>query len=449
MPDITEMLAHSLVNRDFPLLDAQRAHQFQRILIGVIGRTEAGHGDAEDIAARLAHHIDSLAGDQQRQRGIQPAGNADDRLAAGDRHAAGQRSCLQAEDLPAALGALGLLRRNKGLLGYLQLRFGFLRQQDALIKGFIVNRAVIDRRSRVHERFGRASAGADALHVDIGGDDIIVVDILRIFLHDRSAARRQRMTGANRVGGGFAQTGGYIHIGALKACRLLLDRLAAVFTAGNHLIHRGKVDDHLRTGQRKRCARLHGSEQVAADFHADAHVVIADEDDRLLYTDGVQVEAHPAGVLPCRGAEPAFFRSGQARLWHNGSNTAAVEHHGAVIQAVRESNRRAYDRRHALGAVLGNLTNRAAHLAQQRFLEEQVAARRAGQRKLREHNETGVHFFCLAQHLNMSRRVFAHVAQRKMRYRHGYTKNTLHTDSSSICERQQLRVNLTLLIDIN
>ncbi|HMJ35460.1 MAG TPA: hypothetical protein VK501_16245, partial [Baekduia sp.] len=71
--------------------DAERAHQRDRVVLGVLAGREAGQGEAEDVGARQSERIESARRDQQRVGRIQAAGDADhDALAVGHLQALGE-----------------------------------------------------------------------------------------------------------------------------------------------------------------------------------------------------------------------------------------------------------------------------------------------------------------------------------------------------------------------
>ena len=118
--DVAEVQAHCLVIGNLPTGYPQGVHQGQGVAVGVIGGAKAGHGDAGDVGPGKMHQVHGLACGQQRQGGIQSAGNTHGYLSAGDAQAAGQSRGLQVKNLGATGLPGSLVRGNEGMLGHMQ-----------------------------------------------------------------------------------------------------------------------------------------------------------------------------------------------------------------------------------------------------------------------------------------------------------------------------------------
>ena len=71
----------------------------QCIVVGAVRRTKPGHGDSDDTSSVQAQFVESPCRNQQSQRGIQSAGNADyDSLTMYMRQALGQSCDLDGKD---------------------------------------------------------------------------------------------------------------------------------------------------------------------------------------------------------------------------------------------------------------------------------------------------------------------------------------------------------------
>ena len=111
--DIPEMGIHRILYGDLLAGDAQAVHQFPSILIGAVGSAEARHGDAPHIAGRTAQLGHSLHRHQQRQGGIQAAGNTDHGFCANGLQPLGKAGSL---DLKHRIAFLGICRNERQLI---------------------------------------------------------------------------------------------------------------------------------------------------------------------------------------------------------------------------------------------------------------------------------------------------------------------------------------------
>ena len=95
--------------------DAQVVHQVERVGPRPLRRAEAGHRQAVDRPAVDAEHVARLDRDQQRERRVEPARDADVQRRARREllDPLGQPRALDAEDLGAAAVQLGPLRRDE------------------------------------------------------------------------------------------------------------------------------------------------------------------------------------------------------------------------------------------------------------------------------------------------------------------------------------------------
>ena len=108
------MLQAGSFNGNFAGGNPQRIHQIEGILIGAVGRTEAGHGDTQYIFARKSQHIKCFYADKQCQGGIKsPRNSHNNLLRMGMQHPFGQSGYLNVEYLLATFGQRRAFRHKR------------------------------------------------------------------------------------------------------------------------------------------------------------------------------------------------------------------------------------------------------------------------------------------------------------------------------------------------
>lgn len=73
MVDVAEMLKAGFLDRDLFQCDAEGADEVASVSIGAVGRTEAGHRDADDLPPWHLQSVERHDGHEQSQGGVQPA----------------------------------------------------------------------------------------------------------------------------------------------------------------------------------------------------------------------------------------------------------------------------------------------------------------------------------------------------------------------------------------
>ena len=80
---------------------------------------------------------------------------------------------------------------------------------------------------------------ANAVQVQVGGEQIVLSQVVLIFRHGRAALGNQAMAGEYQVGGGFADSRGDVDIAAQATGGLLVDQRLPVLPLGNQLVAGG------------------------------------------------------------------------------------------------------------------------------------------------------------------------------------------------------------------
>ena len=80
LPDVPEVDAHGIRDRNLPEFRAQTPDQLHRILIGPVRCSKSRHRDRCDLSTFQSKQVKRAHCDKKRQCGIQPAGNAYDRV---------------------------------------------------------------------------------------------------------------------------------------------------------------------------------------------------------------------------------------------------------------------------------------------------------------------------------------------------------------------------------
>ena len=116
VPDVGEVLAHGRADDDLAQLHAERLREQRGVVVRAIRGAKARHGDGDDAAAVEAQQIEGAHGHEQRERGVEAAGDADDgRARARVREALGEAVGLDGKDVLAALRTTGGVGRHEGV----------------------------------------------------------------------------------------------------------------------------------------------------------------------------------------------------------------------------------------------------------------------------------------------------------------------------------------------
>ena len=330
--DVAEVLRAGVADRNFADRDAQPAHQFQRGVVGAVRGAEAGHGDADDSGAVESQLVERADRDEQGQRRIQSARNADYGLfAAGVHQPFGQPVRLYLENLLAAFAAVRFVlrherhrvdvaveRRGPESFGDLHFDYGVLR------------------RPFVHAKRGVAAAFEfQPLNVDIGHDELLFEPEASRFAEYPAVFGADAVAGEHQIGGRFAEACRAVDVSREGAGRLLGHELTQVGVLAHRFGRRREVEDHLGAVEREVRRRRNGGPEVLADFDAEFRAVDPEREGRAevgaLFRDGDRL-FRDAGA----GCEPAVFVElrivGDVGLGYDAQHTALRENDGAVVE---------------------------------------------------------------------------------------------------------------------
>ena len=264
LADVGEVPPHRLGDVDDLQRGAHPLRQQLRVGLGPGGGAEAGHGDGDDVRGGPVQHPHGKRRDQQRQGGVQAAGEAHHRrFGMGVLQPLFQAQGGDAQDLLAPLRPAGVVLRHKGGGGDVPGQPGLRHRQGEGGPPDL-------RRLLAHgECIGAAAVMDQPVHVDLTDGEARGKAPLR---QQGPVFRDQVVAGEHHVGGGLPLTGVGIHIAAHEPGGLAGHQGAAVVRLAHQLVGGGEVQDHRGAlpGQ------LHGgrrrSPQVLADLHPDHQV---------------------------------------------------------------------------------------------------------------------------------------------------------------------------------
>ena len=114
--DVSKVLTHGRGNVDLAQLHAEGVCQRGGVAVRALGGAKARHGNRNDALTVESEQVKGPHGHKQGQRGVQAAGDADDRaVAVRVVETLGQAPRLDGEDVLAAGVALGPVGRNEGV----------------------------------------------------------------------------------------------------------------------------------------------------------------------------------------------------------------------------------------------------------------------------------------------------------------------------------------------
>ena len=275
VPDVLEMLSDGLDNADFTLLDLQQRHQLQGVLVGAVGGSEARHRDADNAVAVEAEFVERPDGDQQGQRRVESAADADDGTAASDMvQPLGQSQCLYVQDLFARLAHLVGLRDERVTAD------GAHQFKITRLDGLTLHHTGRSAALCIDERRIAAALRAEPFHVNLcdldlwlGREPICLTEQVPVFADDGIAA-------IDHVLGRLAETAAGIDVTAHRTCTLLAEQRAQVLVLPGQLVTGREVEHQVGTGHGQRIARRHRGPDVLADLNAEIHPVAGGEQRR-------------------------------------------------------------------------------------------------------------------------------------------------------------------------
>ena len=301
---VLEVLEDGLADIDFADGDAQTLHESEGVLIGAVGGAEARHRDADDVLAVIAQLVERAHSDEQRQRGVKPAADADDDApATGVDQSLGESHSLNAEDVVAALCHVAFLGNEwQRIDGAFQLEVARR-----------VGAAVVDA--------NLLSAGLHVIlqvaqGIDVGGvGTSLVPHALDVDLLDHHLARQRESLALSQQAAvlidegiaseddvlrGLAEAAGAVDVGRDGACALLREDRLQIGVLAHELVAGGEVEDDVGTGQGQLIAGGSGRPDVLAHLDAEEHVVARAEELCLwceLYGAACETDFHGPQVL--------------------------------------------------------------------------------------------------------------------------------------------------------
>ena len=360
------------------------------VAFGAGGRAEARHRDGQNALAVEFEHIKRMYEHNESQRGIQAAGQADDRrLGVCVAQTGRQTGRLQRQNFLAALVAERLVRRNER------------RTRETAVGEVVFDRLKRERELAAlncGERVHALTLVGEALKVDIRVNDAL----LKHFALGKQCTvlRDEVVTRENKVLRGLAEAGIRIQVRTQQPAGLLAHEVAAIARLADDLIRCGQVDDNVRAHLRQRSRRRIRHPQILANFYAEG-------EQRLLIAlkNGIGDERNPAR-LAVRSLDQHVFHTAEriggdkmALLVEFGivrnvgfrderQNVACVHNSRNVIQLALDAQRQTdYDDSRKLCGLAADGTERLHRTLEQRFLQKQVAAGVTGQAQLGERDE--------------------------------------------------------------
>lgn len=204
-----------------------------------------------------------------------------------------------------------------------------------------------------------------------------------------AAVRHQPVAVPCQVGRRFAEARRAVQLRRQVLRRRHADEVATVLPLADRDVRRREIREHGGAGERRERARRDGRPEVLADLRVQREPVHVRErhEDVGAERDVVTEELDRVAARRRRRLEPArlveLAIAGRVGLRCHGDGPAAVERHGAVEEAAVDRERRAdRDQQIPRRGLACQTRERGEDAAQQRLLEEQVAARVRGQPEL-------------------------------------------------------------------
>ena len=359
--NVGKVEVHRVFDIDFLAGNSQGAHQLPGIVVRPVGGAEAGHGHAADIRRgppQLAH---GLHGHQQRQRGVQSPGNADDRFrAAQNGQPLFQPRHLHVENFHAPLDAVLLPRGDER-----QLRQRVARAVAAKLRGVGVNKHGGMSRillGGVLEALVFHPVGADSAQVAVADQHVVRRDGFFRFGKEPSVLPDQALAGEDQVLRGLRGTGGTVGVDAVQRGGLVLHQPPAVGALADGFVGGGEVQNHLRAVQRQKRRRRQGRPHILADLHAQQRSANAENGSR---ENGDRLAQKLRQILRHLrpGGKPALFVKliiiGNVGLRHQGVNLSPGNDGGAVVHPHSRPDGQSHHRRYAgvIFCAVGNFSD--------------------------------------------------------------------------------------------
>ena len=353
--------------------------------MGAVGRSETGHRDAENVAARESQLVERADGYQQGERRIEPAGDTDDgRMRAGMPDALRQSADLDAEDFFAAL--LHLLRIVRDERARIETAF----DRKLFAVGAQGDRdAFAERAAAVGcKGIGFAPQGQQPFDVRFRYGQLFFEREAFRFVQKDSVFGDQAVAGENHVGRRFAESGRAVQVSRQRAGRLLGDQRTEISVLADHFVACRQIDQQGGPGHCEAGGRRVRNPQIFADFDTETDFPVFEKQvgrERNLLS--AQFDRFAVGFRA--GGEPARFVKfvviRQVSLRHDSENDAGAEYDGRIVEPVVDSQRHTGDTDRPAGGRVGEQPCESPFgLFDQERLAEQVAAGVSGDAELRK-----------------------------------------------------------------
>ena len=341
-----------------------------------------------------SEHIECVYEHDERERGIQSAGQADNRrFCVRVAQTGGKAGRLKRQNLLAALIAERLVRRNER------------RARERAVGKVVFHRR---KRERLHMAIRRLE-GVHALTLMCKAleVDIRVNDALRehLALGQQCAVLRDEVVARkNEVLRGLTETGIRIQVRAQQSAGLLTNKVAAVACLADDLIRSGQVDDNVRAHLRQRGGRRVRHPQVLADLHAEGEQrLLFTTEDKIISNMNIVIfliQRFNANVfclytfiIKCLTRIKMALLVKLRVVWymdlgHKCQHSTMHNRRGNIIQLAIITHRQTnHNNRLQFRRFAADGTERLHRALEQRFLQEQIAAGIAGQAQLGERDE--------------------------------------------------------------
>ncbi|MNI34320.1 hypothetical protein D3C73_883090 [compost metagenome] len=267
MADILEMLQAGGLDVHYLERSAECLDQADGVVVGTVRCAETRHGDRQHIAGRAAEQLHRPHGDEQRQRGIQTAGDADYRLLSADvADALHQAGGLDGENLPAAVVPLLRIAGNERVHGEAADQLPSFKQgARCRIEHLTVVAAALAGPEGAHHCAGIL----DSWHIDVGDDDAALMGEALGFREHLSVLGDQRVAAEYDIRCRFAGIAAGVDITCHAGGGLAGDQLAAVIRFAHQLIAGRGIEQQCSSGLGEQAARRNRNPEILADFHAE------------------------------------------------------------------------------------------------------------------------------------------------------------------------------------
>ncbi len=409
--DVRKVLAHGGGYAYLAQLAAQGVTEGGGVGVRAVRGAKAGHGDGDDAVVVQSQQVEGAHGNEQGQRGVQTAGNADDRMRGMRvRKALGQAVGLDGEDVLAAGSTLGPVGGNEGV------RVNVAGEQSLLhLKVELAHHV-----ARGLRRGGRLEAGealalaAQHLHVHLAGAGARPEGRR---LRQRAAVLADEVVaGEDHVLSGLSPTRAGVHVAADQPRGLTGDERAPVGRLAHDGIGGGEVGDQRGARQRVRDAGRLRRPQVLADLRRHDQLRHGRAAEELTDAKGhVALPRHAdARDLEGTGSEVAalveLVVGGDKPLGHDTQDAAGGEKRRAVVELAAHAQGHAHQDQGIQVCGLGRKGGKALlRTGQQLVLQEEVLAGVARDHELRQHDDLGPRVVGLLYAVDAGLNVVVHV----------------------------------------